>query len=285
METVHRAVMLLKPSSHIPGQWDSGATLKLSAVPGGIAVYYQSKTNFGEDSVLTLFRHDSSGFEAGSVAGTVLQAKISGVRPADVAGAALIRHGEFILKSSGLNWNDIISHYRFKHAQDSAAPIEITAEEPALPQASGPQEPQPLPQESESDRNDSVSNNEPVESESAKPAAQTASQESAETCAGGMRQSHIDPFPGMFPGSEWVKVSYPGPTGWWHYISGRASVNGCDADVIGVPGDYSMAPPVWLDGFSTYVRCTSGDARGYWLMFQDLQTGRVLDINRSRHGG
>lgn len=285
METVQRTVMLLKPDGHIPGQWDNGATLKLSAVTGGMEINYQSKASFGEDSVLTLFMRNGSGFEAGNVSGTMLQAKIGGVRPDDVAGAALIRQGDFILKSSGLNWNDIISHYRFKHAQDSAAPIEVAADEAASLQASAPQEPQPLPQESESDRADSINNNEPVESEPAKPVAQTAAQESAETCSGGMRQSHIDPFPGMFPGSEWVKVSYPGPTGWWHYISGRARVNGCDTDVIGVPGDYSMAPPVWLDGFSTYVRCTSGDARGYWLMFQDLQTGRVLDINRSRHGG
>jgi|AGTN01.2.fsa_nt_gi hypothetical protein len=288
MENVQRVVMLLKPDGHIPGQWDSGATLKISAMPGGIAVSYQSRAALGEECVLALFKRNGSEIEAGRITGTGMQAKLSGVRLADVAGAAVLCQGSFILKSSGLSWPDIIARYRFAHTQPGALPAEAqAADAPAV------QETQ-IPQAAPSVQEPAQQREAPPEPQSAPfvgspdasgPPVQPFGPERSEDCPQGIRQSHIDPFPGVFPGSEWVKVSYPGPAGWWHYIFGRACVEGCDADAIGVPGDYSMAPPVWLDGFSTYIRCTSGDARGYWLMFQDAQTGRVLDINRFRHGG
>jgi len=98
------------------------------------------------------------------------------------------------------------------------------------------------------------------------------------TCPHVTHKTQIEPFPSVFPGSAWVKVSYPGPTGWWHYISGTICSNGnVTAKVLGVPGEYGMAPPIWLEGFGTYLRCSSGDASGYWLMFQDAETGEVLD--------
>ena len=50
---------------------------------------------------------------------------------------------------------------------------------------------------------------------------------------------------------------------------------------VGVPGEYGMMPPVWLEGFGTYLRCDSPDAHGYWLMFQDAETGEILDMGLS----
>jgi hypothetical protein len=285
MENIQRIVMLLKPDGHVGSQWDSSATLKISAFYGGIDIAYQSRSAFGAECMLTLFTKDGLEIEAGKITDTAIQTKIGNVRLDDVAGAAVIKQGDFILKSSGLSWPDIIARYRFKHAQRSEAPTEMQAQvETDVREAAEPQETAPSPPESEAPpepQSDALQSSvETVDSP-----AQAFVREPDETCPHGIRQSCIDPFPGVFPGSEWARVSYPGPAGWWHYIFGRVKVDGSDADAIGVPGDYSMAPPVWLDGFSTYVRCTSGDARGYWLMFQDSQTGRVLDINRSRHGG
>ncbi len=111
-------------------------------------------------------------------------------------------------------------------------------------------------------------------------------EESCDACPHAVRENNINPFPAVFPNSEWVKISYPGPTGWWHYISGKIYKGGAlAAKVLGVPGEYGMAPPIWLEGFGTYLRCFTGDARGYWLMFQDAETGEVLDMGLSPHGG
>lgn len=111
-------------------------------------------------------------------------------------------------------------------------------------------------------------------------------EESCNACPHAVRENNINPFPSVFPDSEWVKISYPGPTGWWHYISGKIYKNGAlAAKVLGVPGEYGIAPPIWLEGFGTYLRCFTGDARGYWLMFQDAETGEVLDMGLSPHDG
>jgi hypothetical protein len=106
-----------------------------------------------------------------------------------------------------------------------------------------------------------------------------------DACPHALRETKVNPFPAVFPNSEWVKISYPGPAGWWHYISGKIYKGGIvAAKALGVPGEYGMAPPIWLEGFGTYLRCVTGDARGYWLMFQDAETGEVLDMGLSPHG-
>jgi hypothetical protein len=106
-----------------------------------------------------------------------------------------------------------------------------------------------------------------------------------DACPHALREVKANPFPAVFPNSEWVKISYPGPAGWWHYISGKIYKGGAvAAKALGVPGEYGMTPPIWLEGFGTYLRCVSGDALGYWLMFQDAETGEVLDMGLSPHG-
>ena len=309
MENVQRAVMLLRPDAHIVGQWDSGATLKLQALPGGISLSLRMDGHFGAGGVLTLFMRDGSPHPVGEVTSASLQVKEGGIRFADVMGAAVIQDDRFVLKSPMPDWPAVIARYRFAQKQTAAPREEMEAREAALLREAGPMTAPPVqtevPQEMEVPQeielpqqinmplqdmtqqsmyeNGQGASDEPDEVDY--PPQQISPQEPEDECPGGVRQYHIDPFPGEFPGSEWVKISYPGPAGWWHYIFGRMRVNDADTDVIGVPGEYSMAPPVWLDGFSTWVRCASGDARGYWLMFQDPQTGQVLDINRSRRGG
>lgn len=304
MENVQRLVMLLKPDSHIMGRWESGATLRLSAVPDGTALSLKLDGHTASDGgVLTLLMRDGSFVAVQEITGPSLETKISGVSPAGVAGAAVILEDCFMLRSAGPDWPAVIARYRFDRKQRGAARDEIWEEAKvqydAAPQEPALQEPEPKSVPADAAEAPPAHSDTPAAAnlstrpdayqaeaeEAILPQQQPYERESADECPQGIRQHHVDPFPGLFPGSEWVKISYPGPAGWWHYIFGRANVNGYEADVIGVPGEYSMAPPVWLDGFSTWVRCASGDARGYWLMFQDAQTGRILDISRFRHGG
>ena len=103
-----------------------------------------------------------------------------------------------------------------------------------------------------------------------------------ENCPYAARQQYVNPFPAVFPHSEWTKMTYPGPAGWWHYITGRIYTDSNTViKAVGVPGEYGMMPPVWLEGFGTYLRCDSPDAHGYWLMFQDAETGEVMDMGLS----
>lgn len=307
MENVQRSVMLLKPDAHIMGHWDSGATLKLNATAGGLTLTLSIDRQIGEQAALVLFMRDGAAVPAGEITSDVLNVQLTGVRLADVSGAAVIAQDRFILKSAGPDWPAIIARYRFANKARQAAPG-MTQPPDAAPtqeieqRAASPLQSQPEdieaqdflpPQKTELPPQFNAPQPETTDYPIAEPETDTddfppqyaPGREPQDECPGGIRQDHIDPFPGVFPGSEWVKISYPGPAGWWHYIFGRVRISGTDADVIGVPGEYSMAPPVWLDGFSTWVRCASDDARGYWLMFQDAQTGRILDISRSPHGG
>lgn len=103
-----------------------------------------------------------------------------------------------------------------------------------------------------------------------------------ENCPYAVQEQHVNPFPAVFPYSEWTKMTYPGPAGWWHYITGRIySDSKTVVKAVGVPGEYGMMPPVWLEGFGTYLRSNSPDAHGYWLMFQDAETGEILDMGLS----
>jgi outer membrane biosynthesis protein TonB len=103
-----------------------------------------------------------------------------------------------------------------------------------------------------------------------------------ENCPYAARQQYVNPFPTVFPHSEWTKMTYPGPAGWWHYITGRIYTDSNTViKAVGVPGEYGMMPPVWLEGFGTYLRCNSPDAHGYWLMFQDAETGEIMDMGLS----
>ena len=293
MENVQRSVMLLKPDTHIAGQWQGGATLRLNAVPDGVFLSLQGNVDLGEQCNLILFTGDGIPILAGELNGAVLQTKVLGAQIKNIAGAAVVCGDRFLLKSSGLNWPDVVARYRFALARPTPSPpepIETEYTPEAVIKTSEPVEtaettlPQKPSIKSESEVSEESQEAAPAsfqESETPQP-----SREPEQPCPGGIRQSPVDPFPGVFPGSEWVKISLPWSYGMVAlYIWSDPRVNGYDADVVGVPGDYSMAPPAWLDGFSTYVRCSSGDARGYWLMFQDAQTGQVLDISRFRHGG
>lgn len=84
------------------------------------------------------------------------------------------------------------------------------------------------------------------------------------------KKTIIYPFSKQYRDFEWEKTEYPGLKGYWHYITGRLYVNGVLRKIaIGVPGDYALNPPSWLYGFDTYAFADGGEARGYWILFED----------------
>lgn len=97
-----------------------------------------------------------------------------------------------------------------------------------------------------------------------------AHQEACDQCPLHAKKSIIQPFARQYPDYEWEKTEFPGLKGYWHYITGRQYINGTlNKIAIGVPGDYAMNPPSWLYGFNTYAFADGGEAKGYWLLFED----------------
>ena len=91
----------------------------------------------------------------------------------------------------------------------------------------------------------------------------------------------FNPFKTAFPNSEWIKTQYQSRSGFWHYISGKIYQNNeLKFKAIGVPGEYAMTPPSWLEGFNKYYVSESAIAKGYWVMFLDPETGTVVDIDK-----
>jgi hypothetical protein len=88
----------------------------------------------------------------------------------------------------------------------------------------------------------------------------------------------INPFKSVFSDSKWIKNQYHGRNGYWHYLSGKIYKNGkIKYKAIAVPGEYSILPPSWLEGFNKYYVSEMPIASGYWVMFLDPSTGSVVD--------
>jgi hypothetical protein len=106
--------------------------------------------------------------------------------------------------------------------------------------------------------------------ERARFAFEQAHQEACDQCPLHAQKTAIRPFARQYLDYEWERTEFPGLKGYWHYITGRQFVNGTLQKIaIGVPGDYALNPPSWLYGFNTYVFADDGDAKGYWLLFED----------------
>ena len=294
MQSIQRALMLLKSDTHPSFK----ATLKLQTQINGLDVSLSAQGLPEGIYSLYLFDKNKKDFCAGQVDGALFHAVLD-LSLSDIAGAAVVCQdtGGFILISSGLDWRDIRTRFRLSRIQPQPkSPHEQTVQTPPEAQAQTMQQTQILPPKAVDDVSETPSQKVdtiaiPPQQAAKKPQDDFAPRSNAQddacsTCPHVIRQDKINPFPSEFPQSEWVKISYPGPAGWWHYISGiiyRDKI--IVAKVLGVPGEYGMAPPIWLEGFGTYMRCTTPDAHGYWLMFQDAQTGEVLDMALSPHDG
>ncbi len=321
METIKRTLMLLRPFGIKAGPGKTGGILKLQSSEDGISLALKTDCLGEGDHCLYLFPANGREFYAGSVTGGVLNASLSGIILENISGAAVVRRNrtnyDFVLRSTGPDWQSLIERFRLARAprpsgttDDSFPHPEAAVENTDTPESVSA-EPAPhaeaeaetldenlkdiikkmyvrqddeerLPVAGEKDGEERL----PVAGEEDEGERSPGVEEAGSgACPHALRENKINPFPFVFPNSEWVKISYPGPSGWWHYISGKIYEGGVvAAEALGVPGEYGIAPPVWLEGFGTYLRCSAEDARGYWLMFQDAETGEVLDMGLSPHG-
>jgi len=304
MESVKRSIMLLRPGDGPYAHPQSRGMLKLQTATGGLAASLSLTGLPAGKYMLYLFLQDGAAIFAGDITGSNQRRTLPGIRLQSIWGAAIIHSPSlaFCLKSTGLDWKSTMTRFKLLHAPrpasypESQATTEVEPlndridevnenpiDEPALIMTESPEQEtspgtdefieesyEPEPPESSTSE---ISMPENLDENETEP---------CHSCPHAARQEHINPFPSVFPQSEWVKMSYPGPMGWWHYITGHIySGPQIVAEAVGVPGEYSMVPPVWLEGFGTYLRCVTPDAQGYWLMFQDAETGEVLDMGLS----
>lgn len=76
------------------------------------------------------------------------------------------------------------------------------------------------------------------------------------------------------PDSEWVKVRYDGED---YYVVGKLSEEGKVKYLgYGVPGFESLKPPKVADGIANWFPLAGVEGfDGYWLFFQDAETGKI----------
>lgn len=283
MEPIQRLLMMLRPGGKAAG-CENDTPLRLQTAPDGIAVSLSAAGLDDNEYDAYLFLKNGRHTPAGKVTDGILQTTVPGVSLEDIKGAAIVQtcgsRPVFCLKSTGMDWDDTIARFKIAHTQTPDIPREIMTERVQETSTDIPRQtvPSPPPQRPVPKDMGTAPIAPPFRMPDNEP-------EACDACPHAIKQRRINPFPSVFPGSEWVKISYPGPTGWWHYISGTIYRGNKTARVLGVPGEYSMAPPIWLEGFGTYLRSAEPDARGYWLMFQDAETGEVLDMDLSRRGG
>ncbi|MGI5848596.1 MAG: hypothetical protein ACOX8Q_00760 [Christensenellales bacterium] len=277
MESIKRSIMLLKPGdSHTVDPGKNGGTLKLQSAKEGVILTLLTDCINDSGYSLYLFLKDDKECFAGDIVDGQLNTVLNDINLENIKGAAIVYKGNdhfsFCLRSTGIDWTRIIERFKLTRTKSLIKGVPLQSD--TLNIAS-------LKNEIEEDTlyaEQSIENN----------AGYDIKQDNfiCDTCPHVVKQDKINPFPSVFPNSEWIKISYPGPTGWWHYISGKIYKGSTVvAKALGVPGEYGMAPPIWLEGFGSYLRCVTGDARGYWLMFQDAETGEVLDMDLSPRGG
>ena len=78
-----------------------------------------------------------------------------------------------------------------------------------------------------------------------------------------------------FPESEWIKIRYDGED---YYVVGRLKENGKVTLLgYGVPGKKAVSPPKVTLGAAHFLELPALDGYdGYWLIFQDAETGKTV---------
>jgi len=92
-----------------------------------------------------------------------------------------------------------------------------------------------------------------------------------------VRVQQAAPNPGMYYADSIYRYPYYGHHYPDHYIVGLIKEKDEIKYVVyGIPSMYSMIPPVSITGFSRWVPVKEGYGMGYWLMYIDAISGRVV---------
>lgn len=78
----------------------------------------------------------------------------------------------------------------------------------------------------------------------------------------------------LIPDSEWVKVRYDGED---YYVVGRLRDDSGKVVYLGygVPGIKEVRPPKVTEGIATFLPEKEDSDRGYWLFFQNAESGKI----------
>ena len=80
-----------------------------------------------------------------------------------------------------------------------------------------------------------------------------------------------------FPESKWAKIRYSKDR---FYVVGLIMEDGKEKYICyGVPDNQSQTPPKPLEGFCSFLPLPDKSSEGYWMMFQDAQTGKCIKKN------
>ena len=77
-----------------------------------------------------------------------------------------------------------------------------------------------------------------------------------------------------FPESKWAKIRYSKDR---FYVVGLIKEGGKEKYICyGVPDNQRQTPPKPLEGFCSFLPLPDKDNEGFWMMFQDAQTGKCI---------
>lgn len=79
----------------------------------------------------------------------------------------------------------------------------------------------------------------------------------------------------IIPNSEWIKINYDGDD---YYVVGKLKQNNRTVLIgYGVPGKKNATPPKIADEIASYLSVDGvAPYDGYWLIFQDANTGKIV---------
>lgn len=289
MQSIKRMMLLLKPSGSL---YRSFAAVRLQETTQAISLSLKTDMLKIGNYELYLFLRDKSLLFAGNLKDGCLYTTLYDILLSDIEGGAIVDADKdsLCLKSTNLDRFNAIERLKIKRTPKKKEPSSANFEpiEQAKKQTEQPpvntdvHEPisyEPMPYEPKPDdpEPDEPKSNEPVCDYNQSDMTNTGS------CPSAKEQREISPFPSVFPHSKWVKISYLGPSGLWHYISGEIhEPNSVITKALGVPGQYAVSPPSWLEGFDTYLP-SNEESEGYWLMFWNSETGEVTNPALSPH--
>lgn len=77
-------------------------------------------------------------------------------------------------------------------------------------------------------------------------------------------------------GSKWAKISYGDDS---FYVFGVIYLNGAKYICYGIPAKDSVAPPASMRGLASFLPLETEYGVGFWVMYQDAQTGESIAIS------
>lgn len=104
-------------------------------------------------------------------------------------------------------------------------------------------------------------------------AAETTEDTEAASCPVKKQPKEVTAFSSAFPDSVWYEHEYVSTGSTRKYLTGVIYENGrAVKTAAAVPGQFSVKPPPWLEGFSMYI--LNDDRSGYWVSVSQISNDK-----------